>query len=89
MDKGTLRSQIVGPLNRGEEGALVKDVDSYLSWNWHSISFPLPKSLMLEIKATPISFVSSSANRITWFSSPSGDFELKEAYKLASVEDDG
>lgn len=33
---------------------------------------------MLEIKATPISFVSSSANRITWFSSPSGDFELKE-----------
>lgn len=31
MDKGTLRSQIVGPLNRGEEGALVKDVDSYLS----------------------------------------------------------
>lgn len=34
MDKGTLRSQIARPLNRGEEGVLLKNVVSYSGWNW-------------------------------------------------------
>lgn len=89
LDKGTLRSQIAGPLTRGEEEALVKDVVSFSGWNWQGFSFSFPYSLKLEIKATPIPFVTSNADCITWSSSPSGDFDIKEAYKLASVETQG
>ena len=42
MDKGTLRNQIVGPLNREEDGLLLKDVVNYLGWNWQNLSFSLP-----------------------------------------------
>ena len=44
---------------------------------------------MQEIKATPISFMASSAKHIIWRSSSSGNFDLKEAYKLACLEDEG
>ncbi|KAK7857244.1 hypothetical protein CFP56_019206 [Quercus suber] len=35
----------------------------------------------MELKATPISFSTQNTDRITWSSSPSGSFELKEAYR--------
>ena len=35
----------------------------------------------------PISFFALNIDRITWSSSPSGNFELKEVYKLASMEE--
>ena len=56
---------------------------------WQNLSFSLLNSLMQEIKATPISFAALSADRIIWCSSLSGNFDLKEAYKLACLEDEG
>ena len=42
--------------------------------------------LMLEMKATPVSFFAHKYDCITWSSSPSGNFEMKEAYRLARLE---
>ena len=56
LDKGTLRSQILGPLNKGKESITLKDVVSFFGWNLQSLSFPLPTSTLLNIKATPIPF---------------------------------
>ena len=64
MDKGSLRSQIVGPLNREKDGILLRGVVNYAGWNWQNFSFSLPNSLMQEIKATPISFAALRADRI-------------------------
>lgn len=44
---------------------------------------------MQEIKATPISFAASSVDCIIWHSSSSGNFDLKKAYKLACLADEG
>nr|POE70734.1 putative ribonuclease h protein [Quercus suber] len=63
LDKGSLRSLIAGPLNRGEEERLLKDVVSLNGWN--------------------------EQDHITWSSFSSGNFELKEAYKLAKIAEEG
>ena len=68
---------------------MLKDVVSFSGWNWLNCSFVFPERLMLEMKATPVSFSTQISNRITWSSSPSGNFELKEAYRLARMEADG
>ena len=68
---------------------MLKDVVSFSGWNWLNWSFVFPERLMLEMKATPVSFSTQISNRITWSSSPSGNFELKEAYRLARMEADG
>ena len=86
MDKGSLRSLIAGPLNRGEEGMLLREVVNLSGWNWQKISFSLPRKLTLEMKATPVSMSTSNSDCISWASSPNGLFDLKEAYKLASLE---
>lgn len=41
------------------------------------------------MKATPVSFSTQNTDRITWSLSPNGNFEMKEAYKLAKVEVEG
>lgn len=89
LDRGTLRSLIEGPLNQGEEHITLQDIAGFSGWNWQGISFSFPARLLAEIKATPISFSTCDADRITWFSSPSGTFDLKEAYKLATMDLEG
>ncbi|KAK9984142.1 hypothetical protein SO802_033667 [Lithocarpus litseifolius] len=89
LDRGPLRSLIAGPLNRGEDQIALKDVTGFSGWSWHGCSFSFPDRLISEIKVTFISFYAQNADRITWSSSPSGNFELKEAYKLASLEEEG
>lgn len=89
LDKEPFRSLIVGPLNRSEEGIMLKEVVNFLGWKWQGCSFAFPKKLLLEMKATPISFSAHNTNCITWSSSPSGKFDMKEAYKLASMEVEG
>ena len=54
LDIGTLRSCIFGPLNRGEEDIKLEDVAGFFGWNWEGLSFVLPKSVLLEMKATPM-----------------------------------
>ena len=87
MNKGTLRSQIQGPLNKGEEKLTLRDISYYLGWNWESLSFAFPKSLAFEMKATPLPFSNQGEDRLSWYSSPNGDFKLKEAYRLANWVD--
>lgn len=86
---GPLRSLIEDPLNRGEEHLLLKDINGFNGWKWESISFNLPKSLALEIKATPFPLSANGEDRIAWATSASGDFVLKEAYHLARNDDNG
>ena len=52
--KGPLRSLIEGPLNRGEDQMLMRYISGFNGWRWEAISFDFPKSLALEIKATPL-----------------------------------
>jgi len=89
LDKGALQSLIEGPLNRGEEHIKLKEVVSFSGWDWQSCSFTLPDQLLMEVKATPISFTAQNLDRITWSSTPSGNFELKAAYKIARMEETG
>ena len=86
LDKGPLRSLISSPLNRGEENICLKEIANFSGWNWQNISFSLPAQLLSAVKATPISFSALYEDHLTWFSSPSGAFEPKEAYRLAGME---
>ena len=89
LDKGPLRGLIEGPLNRGEEVITLKEVTEFSGWDWQGCSFSFPERLLSEIKATPITFSAQITDRITWYSSPSGNFNMKEAYKLAVLEVEG
>ena len=71
LDKGALRSLIEGPLNRGEEHIKLKEMVNFSGWDWQSCSFTLPDQLLMEVKATPISFTTQNLERITWSSTPS------------------
>ena len=88
LGDGTLRSLIAGPLQRGEDHLLLKDIVQHNFWNLGDVSFSLPNHLNQKIKATPILITATSVDRIAWASSPSGDFDLKEAYKLACIAND-
>ena len=55
MDKGTLRSLISGPLNKNEENLKIKNVAGFVGWNLENVLFFFPKSILLELKATPLS----------------------------------
>uniref|UniRef100_A0A7N2M2K5 Uncharacterized protein n=1 Tax=Quercus lobata TaxID=97700 RepID=A0A7N2M2K5_QUELO len=83
MSKRPLRSLIVGPRNRGEKALLLKDFIQHNHWDWESISSVIPPNLLLKIKATPTPLFADGKDRIFWAFSPSGEFELKEAYRLA------
>lgn len=61
----------------------------FSGWDWQGCSFSFPKWLISEIKATPITFSALISDRITWSSSLSGNFDMKEVYKLAVIEMDG
>ena len=68
---------------------LLRDISGFNGWKWESISFDLPKSLALEIKATLFPLSVNVEDRIAWAIFASGDFVLKEAYNLARDDDSG
>jgi len=82
---GTLRSLIAGPFQRGEEHLRLKDIAQHNFWNLGGVSISLPNHLSQKIKATPFSITAAGVDRIAWASSPNGEFNLKEAYKLACI----
>ena len=86
MSKGPLRSLILGPRNWGEKALLLKDFIQHNHWDWESISSVIPPNLLLKIKATPTPLFADGKDRIFWAFSPSGEFELKEAYRLACLQ---
>ncbi|XP_075640276.1 uncharacterized protein LOC142612031 [Castanea sativa] len=86
LDKGTLRSRISGPLNREEEVRL-RDISRFLCWNWEGISFSFPKEIFMEIKATLIPYSKLREDRLSWSSSLSGEFHLKDAYRIANAKE--
>lgn len=42
---------------------------------------------MQDIQANLMPLMTSSSDHISWFLSPGGEFVLKDAYKLACIED--
>lgn len=87
LSKGTLRELISGPLNRGEKLLQLKDVYKLGSWDRNTISFAIPMTLIQDIKAILMPLGTIGIDQLSWFSAPSRGFDLKEAYKLACLED--
>ena len=77
LNDGALRGLIAGPFQRGEDSLLLKDVYQAGFWNLEALSFPIPFTM-----------AAASMDWLSWCSSPNGDFDLKEAYKLAIMEND-
>lgn len=46
-------------------------------------AFPIPRHILLDIKATPIPQLANIDDRLAWISSPNGDFDPKDAYHIA------
>nr|POF00856.1 hypothetical protein CFP56_47668 [Quercus suber] len=67
-------------------GLACEKVANFSGWNWQNISISLRAHLLATIKTTPISYSAFYEDHLSWCSSPSGAFELKEAYGLASME---
>ena len=80
---GNIRSLISGPLNFGEENMHINNIYERGFWNLHNLSFLLPLQLELLIKALPIRRDSKRVNSLVWNSSSKGDFDPKDAYRLA------
>lgn len=85
MSEGPVRSLIMGSLNRGEDSLLLKDIVHNNIWDW--LSFIIPATFLQKIKATPTPIVVVDVDQMSWSSSPNGDFELKEAYRLACLKE--
>ena len=83
MSDGPIRSLIIGPFQRNKDTILLRDITKNNFWNLGCLSFVLPLSLGQKIKATPIPMLATGVDKISWSSSPNGEFEFKEAYKLA------
>lgn len=62
MREGPVRSLIIGPLNRGEDSLLLKDIVHNNSWDWERLSFVFPAAFHQKIKASPIPIVAGGAN---------------------------
>ena len=64
---------------------MLRDITQNNFWNLGCLSFVLPLSLGQKIKSTPIPMSATRVDRISWSSSPNGEFKIKEAYKLACM----
>ena len=83
MDDGPIRSLIQGPLNRNEHELFVKDATLTGRWNLSLSSFQFPPDLCWKIMATPISQFTDISDRLSWASSPLGNFDANNAYSIA------
>jgi hypothetical protein len=61
---GTIRSLVVGPLNRGEDTLKISDILIDGTWLLHNLSFELPSPIKLSIKATPARRVTSGIDSL-------------------------
>nr|POE88504.1 putative ribonuclease h protein [Quercus suber] len=89
-----LNKDWVGPIPFEEEGTEVGNhvIDNEEPMGMQVeegvISFQLPPNLLSRIKATPFLIHASGIGHISRASSLNGEFELKDAYKLASLSTD-
>lgn len=65
LNIGLLWSLISDPLKKGEENLMLKDISSFFGWNWEGLSFELPTSIQLEMKATPLPFSNQGGDRLS------------------------
>ena len=72
-------------MTRDEGDMKVKEVKSANGWDWSKVSFDLPLSIKLEIQATPYALAARSEDRMSWAANSHGNFDLKSAYKLATI----
>ena len=84
LSMGTVRSLIEGPLQRGEENILVKDVICNGRWDLSNISFDFNDLVLQAILATPLRRVAESRDHKCWISSTNENFNTKNAYMLAT-----
>lgn len=56
-------------------------------WDWNCLSFEMLKSIKDIIYATPYALASEKGDSLAWVGSPQGNFDLKNAYKLAMKEE--
>ena len=82
-EMGPLRHLIQGPLLRGAEVLVVKDIIKDTGWDWDQIPFDLPSGIKMMIQATPLSLTGRGGDKLTWAGNPRGIFDLKSAYSLA------
>ena len=86
LNFGTIRSLIEGPLLRGEEELLVKDVMVNRSWDLNTLSFDFNDLIRRSILATPLRRISQREDQLCWISNSNGEFDSKNAYLLAIGE---
>lgn len=84
---GTVRSLIEGPLNKGEDGLLVKDVVSNGVWSFTNLSFDLSSFIKKTIVSTSLRRFLVREDHRSWISNASGEFNPKNAYLIATRED--
>ncbi|KAK7852815.1 hypothetical protein CFP56_037993 [Quercus suber] len=68
LSMGTIRSLVEGPLQRGEENLLVKDVICSGRWDFSNISFDLNELVRQAIVATPLRRVAERGDHKCWIS---------------------
>ena len=80
---GPLRNCIQGPLPLIEEELSVSQVVDHGRWNLSVLSFLFPSNLLDVLLATPLRFLSSREDILSWEGNSLGKFDTKSAYKLA------
>ena len=81
---GILRSIIQGPLITESNMLKIRDVASLDGWNWNLLQMEVPEDVRRKIQATPFLCVARIKDKLAWNPSPTGSFDLKSAYLLAS-----
>lgn len=85
---GLFEIMIEGPLTRGEENLLVKDLVLDGSWDLRCLSFDLPRDIKHAILSKPLRRFSDREDQRSCTSNIIGNFDPKYAYLLA-VGDEG
>lgn len=83
---GSVRSLIEGPLLRGEDRLLVKDVMVNGSWGLGDLSFDFNSLIQSGILAILLWRISVKGDKQSWISSLNKGFDSKNAYLLAIGE---
>lgn len=71
-----------------QEVLRVGDVATEFGWNWCKISMELLVKIYMEIKAMPHSRVLDEKDKLIWVATSNGEFNLANAYKLATTQAD-